>query len=516
MKTYRIIALVCLLFTGLGLRSVQAQPGVNISFSTFYNELSPYGEWVQDPQYGQVWSPNVDPDFQPYGTAGHWEMTEYGNTWVSDYPWGWAPFHYGRWVMAYNRWAWVPDYEWGPAWVNWRNGGGYYGWAPLGPGMSINVNINLPWNHWVFVPRQYLLSPRIYSYCVPRTRVVNIYNNTTIINNVYRSNNRTYVSGPNRRDIQRATGRPVDVRRADDFGRRAGFYNRDYTANRGDRTNGRDTNGNNWNRSGNRDNSPNRPDRNNGFDGTNRPDRDGTNNNSWTPGRTREDRNSGRETDSPLGDAANRASRGWNQGTNESPNRNSNPFGDASNRASRGWNQGTTESPNRNSNPLGDASNRASRGWNQGSEQPSAPSRENTTPFGDAANRASRGWNQSSGESATPNRDNTPFGNSQPSRRWNNGESRESSSPFGGGMSRPDRSSGGSPDFRSNRQQSQPSAPSMGGSRIERNGGMPSDGGMRQPSENRSGGFSPRGGSPAPQNAPGNQSGGGMRSRGRN
>ncbi len=25
-----------------------------------------------------------------------------------------------------------------------RSGGGYYGWAPMGPGININININLP------------------------------------------------------------------------------------------------------------------------------------------------------------------------------------------------------------------------------------------------------------------------------------------------------------------------------------------------------------------------------------
>jgi len=44
-------------------------------------------------------------------------MTDDGMTWVSDYNWGWAPFHYGRW--DYNDsygWFWIPDNEWGPAW----------------------------------------------------------------------------------------------------------------------------------------------------------------------------------------------------------------------------------------------------------------------------------------------------------------------------------------------------------------------------------------------------------------
>jgi hypothetical protein len=128
--------------------------------------------------YGQVWMPDVARlTFQPYATNGHWAVTEYGNTWVSDYDWGWAPFHYGRWQFDdyYGRWIWVPDTQWGPAWVSWRSGGGYYGWAPLGPGMSINVNINLPFNYWTFVPQMYFTSPRVYSYCIPRAQYGNVY-----------------------------------------------------------------------------------------------------------------------------------------------------------------------------------------------------------------------------------------------------------------------------------------------------------------------------------------------------
>jgi hypothetical protein len=39
-----------------------------------------------------------------------------------------------RWVYdSYEGWLWVPDYEWAPAWVVWRGGGDYYGWAPMSP-----------------------------------------------------------------------------------------------------------------------------------------------------------------------------------------------------------------------------------------------------------------------------------------------------------------------------------------------------------------------------------------------
>jgi len=194
-------------------KAALAQPGVRVSFQMFYDQLAPHGEWVDDPDYGYIWLPNVSRDFQPYATNGYWVMTNYGNTWVSNYSWGWAPFHYGRWMYTdYYGWAWVPGYEWGPAWVSWRSGGGYYGWAPLGPRMSININIGIPHHHWVFVPQRYITSPRIYSYYIPHRNRVSIYNRTTIINNTYVYNNRTYVSGPKRADIERATRSRVSVR----------------------------------------------------------------------------------------------------------------------------------------------------------------------------------------------------------------------------------------------------------------------------------------------------------------
>ncbi|WP_187262530.1 DUF6600 domain-containing protein [Pontibacter beigongshangensis] len=205
-----MVALVAVSLLGAG--EAVAQGGAVVSFQTFYDELAPYGRWIQYPAHGYVWSPNVEPGFQPYATRGHWVMTAYGNTWVSDYRWGWAPFHYGRWLYDdFYGWLWVPGHEWGPAWVHWRTGGDYYGWAPLGPGMHINLAINIPMVHWVFVPRRYIMSPRIYRYCVPRTRVVNVYHNTTIINNYYYNSNRTYVYGPRANEIEQHTRRRVQV-----------------------------------------------------------------------------------------------------------------------------------------------------------------------------------------------------------------------------------------------------------------------------------------------------------------
>jgi hypothetical protein len=54
--------------------------------------------------------------------------------WLEEEPWGWAAFHYGRWAFDERLgWVWVPGNTWAPAWVAWRSGQGYIGWAPLAP-----------------------------------------------------------------------------------------------------------------------------------------------------------------------------------------------------------------------------------------------------------------------------------------------------------------------------------------------------------------------------------------------
>jgi hypothetical protein len=99
--------------------------------------LEGYGTWVEDEEYGRIWRPSatvVGVDFTPYETCGTWVWTDdQGWTFSCDYDWGWLPFHYGNWGWFDDYWAWVPDYTWSPAWVEWRSGGGYVGWRPIGP-----------------------------------------------------------------------------------------------------------------------------------------------------------------------------------------------------------------------------------------------------------------------------------------------------------------------------------------------------------------------------------------------
>ncbi|MES2265533.1 MAG: DUF6600 domain-containing protein [Bacteroidota bacterium] len=211
------IALLAFLFTSCAESRIMAQQGGEyISEQEFYDELQPYGTWVYDQRYGNVWIPDVEEDFKPYATRGYWAMTDAGNTWVSDYPWGWAAFHYGRWHYDnYYGWEWSPGSEWAPAWVNWRDGGGYYGWAPMEPGVNYDTyyddnNYAINDNYWVFAPYAYINSPNVYNYYVPYNRVNVIIRNTSWVRNRYTYNNHSYYS-PRREDIQRYSPRPVRV-----------------------------------------------------------------------------------------------------------------------------------------------------------------------------------------------------------------------------------------------------------------------------------------------------------------
>ena len=219
MKTsIKILALALLTSVSVLVTSVsKSQVSASITFSTFHDNLSAYGRWVNHAGYGQIWICN-EAGFRPYYSGGHWAYTEYGWTWVSDYPWGWAPFHYGRWAHENDYgWFWVPGYEWGPAWVNWRTGGDYYGWSPLSPGVRIGVSfgMNVPAERWVFVPHRYITSPSINRHYVNNRRNVTIIRNTTVINNTHVTNvsNRhvTYFAGPGKADVEKVTRKKVET-----------------------------------------------------------------------------------------------------------------------------------------------------------------------------------------------------------------------------------------------------------------------------------------------------------------
>ena len=182
----------------------------------FYDELSPYGQWIDYPGDGYVWQPNADADFRPYVTNGYWVYSDDGWAWVSNYSWGWAPFHYGNWFFDDNYgWLWEPGQQWAPAWVTWGQSGDYYGWAPVPPHTDMNGGWRPQNRDWNFVRARNINTTHVNNYVVRNN--VNVINNTTIINNVtnnnitnnYVKNSVIYNRGPRINEVENITNTKI-------------------------------------------------------------------------------------------------------------------------------------------------------------------------------------------------------------------------------------------------------------------------------------------------------------------
>ena len=191
------------------------QPEGDADVGNFDETLSPYGQWVETgegPNNGQAWRPDPDvvgEDFQPYATGGHWVYSDWGWTWESDYPWGWAPFHYGRWAMTPSwGWVWYPGTVWAPAWVDWRFGGGYIGWAPLPPvGFAVVVQ---PWRpYWCFVPSNVFIYRDVWAYRLPVGSIHAAYAATVPVHQAVSYGRARWYAGPPVPQVEHAVGRPV-------------------------------------------------------------------------------------------------------------------------------------------------------------------------------------------------------------------------------------------------------------------------------------------------------------------
>ncbi|MGI4020322.1 MAG: DUF6600 domain-containing protein [Janthinobacterium lividum] len=361
----------------LNIKTAQAQPGVSVTFQTFYDELEPYGQWMEDPELGYVWLPDAGPDFKPYATDGHWVATEYGNTWVSDYDWGWAPFHYGRWRFAEDYgWEWIPGTEWGPAWVNWRTGDDYYGWAPLGPGIDIDIsfgsNYYEPDNYWVFAPRRYVYARNINQYYVPYGRNYSIIQNTRIINNIYSNNNRRYIFGPRLDDVRRYTNSPINIYNINNIKRPGGarirnntlsIYRPEIAGNRND--NNRPTPNRVYSRGNINGNGINNDNRNSGFNNPRQPINSGNSaiqGNNYGNGNNGYGRSRGNNTNSSNGNQFPQRNPNLNNTTNGVQGANGN---DPSNPVNRPVRSGFPNQPAQNQNGQPNNSGRPESGFDR-------------------------------------------------------------------------------------------------------------------------------------------------------
>jgi hypothetical protein len=192
-------------------------------YNIFYTKLDSYGEWRETSDYGYVWQPREaerSRDWHPY-TDGRWVYTDAGWTWVSDEPFGWATYHYGRWTRLRGvGWVWVPGNEWAPAWVSWRKSDEYVGWAPLPPEARFDRRRGIHnWadNYYDIGPDQYRFvatrefgNREIQRNVVPRERNVTIINQTTNVTNITYNNTTVVNQGPNYDELRTRSQQPIE------------------------------------------------------------------------------------------------------------------------------------------------------------------------------------------------------------------------------------------------------------------------------------------------------------------
>ena len=203
----------------------QAEARTDISIDFFYDNLGDGGNWVEVGDYGYCWQPSVavsNSSWRPY-SDGYWAYTDVGWTWVSYEDFGWATYHYGRWIRLRGRgWVWVPGRDWGPAWVSWRTGGDYVGWAPLPPrrggdvfvdftpiNSRVDVEFDIGPAYYNFIDVRYIGEPvlreRIFA---PEQNVVYITKTVNVTNITY-TNSTVYNYGPDYNTLSRYSTRPI-------------------------------------------------------------------------------------------------------------------------------------------------------------------------------------------------------------------------------------------------------------------------------------------------------------------
>ena len=207
-------------------RNAEAEVDVSVDF--FYNNLNSGGSWVELGDYGYCWQPEVavsDTSWRPYAD-GSWAYTDVGWTWVSNEPFGWATYHYGRWArVAGVGWVWVPGREWAPAWVSWRTGGDYVGWAPLPPRFSggggevvyegrpivgpVDVEFDIGPAYYNFVNVQYIGEPSLRSRIYAPTQNITYINRTVNVTNITYNNTTVYNYGPDYNRLSSYSARPI-------------------------------------------------------------------------------------------------------------------------------------------------------------------------------------------------------------------------------------------------------------------------------------------------------------------
>jgi hypothetical protein len=116
--------------------------------------------------------------------------------------------------------VWVPGYEWGPAWVSWRFGGNYVGWAPLPPDTltvyesrpltgHLDVEFDIGPAYYNFVDVRYIGEPVLRTRIVPVQQNITYINETVNVTNITYKNKTVYNYGPDLNVVNQYSSRPI-------------------------------------------------------------------------------------------------------------------------------------------------------------------------------------------------------------------------------------------------------------------------------------------------------------------
>lgn len=213
-------------------RIANTTPRVNVTpqvsaprdHSLFYEQLAPYGRWMDVSGYGYCWRPTLTmARWKPY-VDGCWVWSSMGWTWQSNEPFGWATYHYGRWVnLSRHGWVWVPGSEWAPAWVSWRQSRDHVGWAPLPPDRGsisgvyrdCDTQYNLGPSSYTFITTNHFVQPSYTTYCAPVTQNTTIFQSSVNVTQIVRCDDQPrrgmfqHHGGPPRAQMERDCARLV-------------------------------------------------------------------------------------------------------------------------------------------------------------------------------------------------------------------------------------------------------------------------------------------------------------------
>ncbi|MBP7948404.1 MAG: hypothetical protein KA004_02025 [Verrucomicrobiales bacterium] len=196
-----------------------AVPGAD--YQLFFDSLAGHGAWFETTEYGCVWQPSaarLDTAWRPY-TSGRWIDSDQGWAWLSDEPFGWACYHYGRWALLAGRgWIWVPGEIWAPSWVAWRHCDDYIGWCPLPPetgcfddgifGSSTDDDYSISPECYTFVPASSFDQP-VLSNRVPPAACAAFFSSTVNVTSLIVRPHRVQCHGPKIEWVNRCLKKPM-------------------------------------------------------------------------------------------------------------------------------------------------------------------------------------------------------------------------------------------------------------------------------------------------------------------